>query len=202
MLYLRGNLDYKPAMQDISYPRFIDPTGVYDRTNENSIRIFEHIAIFIPIITSCYTIGTLIDGKLLSTEEEVRHQVNMDIEQGGEMWAVIMKKGEEKQTRIVRNLGDFLVESPLFKLVVPENSLLNKKQYMPEERPGIYEAVSCAYCLILETLPPSSYRITFGGNGRGNYYTNSVYDLIVARKTRDTVVDISNSKTRIFDKEG
>ncbi|HEY6886026.1 MAG TPA: hypothetical protein VI278_18495, partial [Nitrososphaeraceae archaeon] len=62
MLFLRGNLDYKPAMQNIPYPRFIDPNGIYDRTNEKGIRIFEHTAIFIPVITSCYTIGTLIDG--------------------------------------------------------------------------------------------------------------------------------------------
>src|SRR5215467_1478995 len=83
MLFLRGNLDYKPATKNISYPRSINHNGTHDRTKQKGYRIFENIAIFIPVITSCYTMNTLIDGKLLDTEEVLRRYVSSDIEQGG-----------------------------------------------------------------------------------------------------------------------
>ena len=194
MLFLRGNLDYRTPVGDIRYPRSIDHNGIYDRTGQKGITIFEHTAIFIPVITSCYTLGTLIDGELLKTEKDVRLHVIDDIEQGGNMWATILKKGDKKPGKIVKDLKEFIIESPLFSLVIPKESILNNKQYLPEKKPGIYFAVSCAYCVIIRSLHPSSYIITFGGKGRGDYYTNSVYELVVKRRNEGTVFDSSRRK--------
>jgi hypothetical protein len=196
MLYLRGNLDYRTPVRNISYPRSINHKGINDRTGREAVAIFEHTAIFIPVITSCYTLGTLVDGRLLKTEKDVRQHVNTDIEQGGDMWATIQKKDDSKPARIVKDLKQYVVETSLFRLVIPKESILNKKQYLPEEKPGNYLAVSCAYCIIIEGLQAARYVITFGGKGRGDYYSNSVYELTVSRKSSDTVTDISARKRK------
>ena len=63
----------------------------------------------------------MIDGEALDNEDRVRRHVdNIDIEHGGEMWATISKCGEEMPSCIVKNLKDFIVESPMFKLLIPE----------------------------------------------------------------------------------
>jgi hypothetical protein len=196
ILFLRGNLDYTPPVESINYPRRINYSATYERTGRKAIIIFEETAIFVPIITACYTIGTQVDGKLLRTEHEARLQASKDIELGSNMWLTIWKKGQKNPSKIVPKLTNFLTESPLFKLVIPKNSLLNRKQYLPADKAGIFEAVSCAYCMIIKSLHPSNYVINFGGIGRGDYYTNSVYELQVQQKSYGTVRDISSRKAR------
>ena len=68
---------------------------------------------------------------------------------------------------------------------------------MQEDKPGSYDAVSCAYCVIIKSLPIGSYRVMFGGKGRGAYYTNSVYDLYVEDAFKESVVDISSQPIKI-----
>ena len=190
VLFLRGNLDYRPPTENIDYPRFIDQNSFHNRTAKKTIKIFEDTPIFIPVITSCYTLGSEIDGKSLVTEAQVRQHVIEDIERGGQVWATIADRKTHRTAKLVTNLKKFLTESPLFSLVIPEASLLNDRQYMPL-KPDVYEAVSCAYCIILTSLPHSSYRLAFGGKGRGDHYINAVYDIIVEPKIHDTVRDIS-----------
>ena len=107
------------------------------------------------------------------------------------MWATIIRKGDMKSSKIVKNLKDYRVESPLFRLVIPKNSLLkDKTEYA--SKPGIYDAVSGGYFIMIRSLPPSTYRINFGAKGRGTYRTNAVYDILVEGKKRDRVIDESN----------
>jgi len=193
MLFLRGNLDYRPVANDIEYPRFIDPEGIYERIGENGYTIFEDTSLFIPVITSQYNLGDVLDGVRKDTEEDIRRYVNKDIDRGHDMWAIIKRENSAKASKIVKNLEDYRFESPLFKLVIPTNSKLNKYQYMQSE-PGIHDVVVGGYCLIIRSLPKGSFRINFGGKASGDYYTNAVYDVIVEGKRPVTVRDTSGSK--------
>jgi len=192
MFFLRGNLDYRPVAKDIEYPRFIDPEGIYEKIGENGYTIFEDASLFIPIITSQYNLGDVLDGVTKDTEEDIRRYVNKDLDRGHDMWATIKSANSGKASKIVKNLEDYRVESPLFKLVIPTNSKLNKYQYMQSE-PGIHDVIVGGYCLIIRSLPKGSFRINFGGRGSGDYYTNAVYDVIVEGKRPVTVRDTSGS---------
>jgi hypothetical protein len=196
IFFLRGNLDYRPVANDIEYPRFIDPEGIYERIGENGYRIYEDTTLFIPIITSSYNLGNVLDGVLKDTEEDIRRYINKDIDRGHDMWAMIKSANSPKASKIVNNLENYRVESPLFKLVVPTNSKLNKHQYMQDE-PGIYDAVVGGYCLIIRSLPRGSFRINFGARGSGDYNTNAVYDVIVEGRRPVTVRDSSGSQMRL-----
>jgi hypothetical protein len=191
ILFLRGNVDYKHVDGLAGGTRFIDPQGIYDRTGEKGEHIFEGTAIFIPIFTFMLVLGDLYDGRVVRKEEELRYLARRDINEGGPMWATIKKKGR-KATRIVNNLKDYFAYSPLFRLNVPESSLLRERMELPLE-PGVYDAVSAGYFLIIKSLPPSTYRIMFGEKGPGEYYTNSIYDIFVKGKRRDSVKDKSGS---------
>ncbi len=57
---------------------------------------------------------------------------------------------------------------------------------------GEYDAVTDGYFLLLTGLPEGSHRIRFGGKGRLEYRTDSVYDLFVDSTARPSrMVDIS-----------
>ena len=49
-------------------------------------------------------------------------------------------------------------------------------------RPGDYQCVTAGYYLLISYLSPSTYRIEFGGEGRGDYYTKASYDIIVHKR--------------------
>jgi hypothetical protein len=58
--------------------------------------------------------------------------------------------------------------------------------------PGGHETVQGGYFVILTNLNAGRYRFHFGGNGRGYYYTDAVYDITVLQeKTRNLVRDES-----------
>jgi hypothetical protein len=191
MLFLRGNINYKPVGGMEGAPRHIDPKMFYDRTGPKGERIFEGTSIFFPVIDSMMKIGERYDGKIMKRIEELRYSVNKDINEGGPVWATIIKKGDTKPSKIVKNLKDYRVESPLFKLNIPEDSLLmDKTEYV--SKPGIYDAVSGGYFILIRSLAPSTYRINFGARGRGIYRTNAVYDIMVEGSKRDRVIDKSN----------
>ena len=42
---------------------------------------------------------------------------------------------------------------------------------------------------MIRSLPKGRYRLEFGGNGRGNYSTNSIYDIAVEGLRKNTVMD-------------
>jgi hypothetical protein len=192
VLFLRGNVNYRPISGISGAPRHIDPNAIYDRTGQNGETIFEGTSIFIPVLTSLFTIGHLYDGKVIKNEEELRYIVNKDTDESGAIWATIMMDGDRKPSKIVNDLKEFRAETPLFRLIVPELCLLRDLSDEPLKA-GAYEAMSAGYFLMIRKLPPSNYRILFGGKGRGVYYTNAAYDITVRGTMRRSVMDRSRS---------
>jgi hypothetical protein len=193
VLFLRGNVDYKPLGGTTGGPRHSDPKGTFYRTGKNGERIFEDTAIFFPVVNAQLNIGELYDGRVIKDEDDARFAARKDINEGGPMWADITRKGDKKPSRIAKDLRRFRIESPLFKLVVSQKSQLRDKMESPLE-PGTYDSVTVGYYILIRSLPPSKYRIHFGGKGRGAYYTNSVYDITVHRKKEDSVIDRSGQR--------
>jgi hypothetical protein len=196
VLFLRGNVDYKPLGGATGAPRHSDPKGFYDRTGKNGEEIFEGTAIFFPVINAQLNIGEMYDGRLVKNEQDMRFAAEKDINEGGAMWANIMRKGDKKASKIVKNLKDYRVDTPPFKLVVSQKSELSDRMESPL-KPGIYDSVIVGYYVLIRSLPPSKYRIHFGGRGRGTYYTDSVYDITVQSKSRDYVIDRSAYTTTL-----
>ena len=100
-----------------------------------------------------------------------------------------MKKGEAKAHKIVNNLKKYYIATPLFKLNVPESSFLKDRVDIPYA-PGIYDMVAAGIFLLINSLSPSTYRINFGGI-IGAYHTDSVYDITIQGKRKETLEDIS-----------
>jgi hypothetical protein len=190
MLFLRGNIDYRPAGKQKSGPRFLDSRACYDRTGSKGENIFEGTAIFVPVITASWSISNIYDGRLIENEQELRYFVNKDLDEGGTMWAKIMNHDSRESSMIVKDIRNYRFESSVFKLRIPRDSLLNSKmeEYV---KPGIHETVVGGYFLLLKSLPLSRYRIAFGGKGRGPYYTKAIYDISVLKKPRDKIRDVS-----------
>jgi hypothetical protein len=190
VLFLRGNVEYKHAGGVVGAPTYSDPKGFFDRTGSFGEKIFERTAIFFPVVIAMLHRGELYDGRLIKNEEEMRFAARKDISEGGAMWANIMVKGDKKATKIVKNLRDYRVESPLFNLEVSDKSRFRDRMESPLQA-GFYESITVGYFLLIKSLPPSNYRIHFGGQGRGTYYTDSVYDITVEGERRDSVTDTS-----------
>ena len=188
ILFLRGNVNYLPVNDSGVGPRFIDPDAIYDRTGQNGQTIFERTAILVPVMVAMLVMGELYEGRILRTPEQLRYNVNLDIHKCGPVWATIMKKGEAKPHQIVNNLKYYYVATPLFKLNVPESSSLKDKADITYD-PGNYDMVAAGIFLLLRSLPPSTYRINFGGI-TGAYHTDSVYDITIQGKRKETLKDI------------
>jgi hypothetical protein len=189
ILFLRGNVDYLPVNESGVGPRYIDPKAFYDRTGQNGQIIFERTAILVPVMVAMLVMGELYEGRILRTPEQLRYNANLDIHKCGPAWATIMKKGEEKPHRIVNNLKYYYVTTPLFKLNVPESSSLKDKADITYD-PGNYDMAAAGIFLLIKSLPPSTYRINFGGI-TGAYHTDSIYDITVQGKRKETLKDIS-----------
>lgn len=189
MLFLRGNVDYLPVNESGVGPRFIDPRAIYDRTGQNGQTIFERTAILVPVMVAMLVRGELYEGRILRTPEQLRYNANLDIHKCGPVWATITKKGEAKSQQIVSNLKYYYVATPLFKLHVPESSSLKDKADITYD-PGIYDMVAAGIFLLIRSLPPSTYRINFGGI-TGAYHTDSLYDITIQGKRKETLKDVS-----------
>ena len=189
MLFLRGNVDYLPVNESGVGPRFIDPRAIYDRTGQNGQTIFERTAILVPVMVAMLVRGELYEGRILRTPEQLRYNANLDIHKCGPVWATITKKGEAKSQQIVSNLKYYYVATPLFKLHVPKSSSLKDKADITYD-PGIYDMIAAGIFLLIKSLPPSTYRINFGGIA-GAYHTDSLYDITIQGKRKETLKDTS-----------
>ena len=99
ILFLRGNVDYRPIGNDPSSPKYINQDAIYDRTGRNGITIFERTAIFIPVIASTFFIQENYEGRTIRTEQDLRYIVNKDTDVSPEIWAAI----KERVTKNRRN---------------------------------------------------------------------------------------------------
>jgi hypothetical protein len=199
MLFLRGSLayyEYAERRKDLnSLP---DAQRFYNRTGDQCLVISEGTAIFIPVLTALYFIGGPFEGSTLADEQQVRYAVRKENDKSGGIWARLQGADRSANTwrPIVNNLESYRVESPLFKLTISEkNPFL--KYYAVEYPlgPGEYNAVVDGYFLIMKELPFESCRIQFGGKGRGDYRTDSVYDMHVIPRPKGLIKDISQGNT-------
>ena len=196
MLFLRGNINYGPVGGIEGAPRFIDTKSFYDRTGDKGETINEKTGILIPILTSQLNIESNFDGKKISTREKLRYYVNKDIDRMHSVWANILNNGNKRPLKIVKNIRAFKVQSQVFKLSIPNDSLLNTKSEEPEVV-GEHESIVGGYFVILKSLPPSSYHLIFGGRGPGTYYTNSIYEIKVEGRKRERLLDLSGTSSPI-----
>jgi hypothetical protein len=198
VLFLRGNVDYRPISTKKNSPRYADRNAIYDRTGSKGESIIEGIAIFVPIITTVLFIGDNYEGKIVRNEKDLRYYANKDTDDTTKMWAAIKRKGDKNAFSLVKNLDKYRFESPLFRLGVPKGSLLRERMEFTI-KPGIYDAITAGYFIMIRCLPPSFYRINFGGEGMGVYVTNSVYDIEVIQRKKQ-LRDSSSAvlKSKIF----
>ena len=198
VLFLRANPNYRPISTKKDSPRYADRNAIYDRTGNRGESILDGVAIFVPILTTVLFIGDHYEGKILRNEKDLRYYANKDNDDNRKMWAAIKRKGDKNAFPLVKNLEDYRFESPLFKLGVPKDSLLRERMDFII-KPGTYDAITTGYFIMIRSLPPSFYRINFGGEGVGIYVINSVYDIEVTQRKKP-LRDFSSAvlKSKIF----
>jgi len=192
ILFLRGDVNYKPVSEVEGAIRYQDPDSFLDMTGQKGQKILEGTSILIPISVSYNAIGCYFEGKAIENELELRNAVNGDLDNVRTLLATVTVNSTKKSIKLVPNLGSYRFESPLFKLRVPKDSGLNNLVDEPL-KPGIYDAVAAGYFVLIRGLTPSTYRIVFGSEGPGEYATRSVYDVVVFPDKRKKPQDISGS---------
>lgn len=190
ILFLRGNIDYKKVGSRSDSPRYMNPGSILDRTGDKGESIFRDTAIFIPVLTARYSIGELYDGKRISNLVHLRSAVNRDTDESQNAWANVSNLQEKRPFKIVKDLNEFRVESPLYNLHVPYKSKLRERTERGS-RPGNYPSIVSGFFVLIKSMHPGRYRFTFGGEGRGRYSTCSMYDITVKGKTRPVIKDVS-----------
>lgn len=190
VLFLRGNIDYNPTSSNPGALRHQDSDSFLDKTGDKGYKVIEGTSVLIPVTVVYYNIGDNFDGKIIESEVELRRALNSDFNLIRTIWASIKKINCKKSYNIVPKIMSYKIESPLFQLRVPTNSLLNELHAEPL-KPGIYTSVVGGYFLLVRSLPESKYRISFGAEGPGEYSTRSVYDIEVYSRTPRITRDIS-----------
>ena len=175
ILFLRGSIgDYQ------------DLDKFYNKTDLNAETIYRGTAVLLPIICTYLTIGSHYEGSRIESEVGLRNAVNRTVLAGGAAWAKIKLLNDTGDSQdIVSNLLDYYVETPLFRLFVSEQSQLRDKIDEPLE-PGVYDAITGGYFVLLKDFDSDIYRIRFGGKGKGNYFTDSIYDIMILDSGRQT----------------
>jgi hypothetical protein len=142
-------------------------------------------------MTAMFSLNDPHESIQILDEQGLRYAVRRDLSEGGNMWLRYMDSAGAYQS-IVPKLNDFYFETSVFTLrVSAENPLLTKFESAFD--PGEYQTVQGGYFVILTNLTPGTYRFHFGGNGRGYYYTDAVYDITVqSSKLRDLTKDVSS----------
>lgn len=197
ILFLRGNLDYKPVGQD--GPVHIDPSSFLDRTGKKGVKIFEGTPIFFPVANTVFRIGLdMFDGRKIETEQDARLAAIRDNQESNRIWATISSNGKMPR-KIVDNFQDYFIESPLFDLKISDKSPIRKTMDTPLES-GTFTSLTAGYYILISSLCPSTYRIRFGTKGRGSYYTDAVYDITVRGEKKfpiDTSHEYTSSRKRM-----
>jgi hypothetical protein len=178
VLFLRGNFGYGQNLDNF-----------YNKTNENAETIYAGTAVLMPTVCTFLTIGSVYEGSKIESEIGLRNAINKTVHAGGEAWAKIKRRNDRNNGTDIPNLLDYYVESPLFKLFVSEQNKFLDKFVEPIE-PGVHDAITGGYFILLKEFEPDIYRVRFGGKGKGNYITDSIYDIIVLGTGRQTPREI------------
>jgi hypothetical protein len=191
ILFLRGNIDYKSVGFGHKSPRFMHHSSILDRSGKYGESIFSNTAIFIPVLTSRYSLGDIYDGRRITDEVGLRDAVNRDTDESLNMWAIITDLKNLKSSNIVDDLHEYRLESPAYKLSIASRARLRKRTES-STRPGIYDSIVAGFFLLVRRLPVGRYRLRFGGEGRGKYCTDSIYDVSVKGVRKSIASDTSS----------
>ncbi|MGH9977698.1 MAG: hypothetical protein ACRD8Z_17970 [Nitrososphaeraceae archaeon] len=165
-------------------------TKFLNQTDENSLVIFRGTAIFVPVICAFYKLGDYFEGCRIEDEVGLRNAVFRTVGAGNNMWAKCRYQNDPIEDGYhipsAPDLSAHYMESPLFKLFVSERSKLKDKLDEPLEA-GVYDAVTGGYFLLLKNLGGGDYRLRFGGKGKGNYLTDSIYDITISNTESQSI---------------
>jgi hypothetical protein len=192
MAFLRGNVEY-------SYDQQVDPKRrVWSlMTREQKIKIREDTAVFIPVICTMFSLGDTYQGEVFNDELSMRNYARRDTVNGGKIAVEIRKKPSNNPGKLVDDLNDYYIETPLFPLSVPQASAYRSTVESPVE-PGPYLSVVAGVFVIISSLKKGIYRLSFYGRGVGKYLTRSVYDIEVT-EGEAKLPDVSG--IRVFERE-
>lgn len=204
MLFLRGNTEYGYRVQEKLIPD--DNTGQYDtsfynRTGDRCVVIPRGKAIFIPVLTATIFMGSQYEGKIVSSEDQIRLAAQTETGKSSGVWAFIQRidKGGPLGVwePIVNDLLLYRTVSPLFTIKISEKSLFLKELTLEDNiGAGEYQAITEGFFILLRSLPSESCRLQFGGKGRAlNYITNAIYDIHITDDSRSQVLvrDVTDS---------
>lgn len=177
-LFMRGNLGHHT-----------EPDSYY---RSEKITVEVGAAILIPIITTFFRIGDSYERGIIENEATLRRALDDHVGGAGPFWATIklLSFPGQPTKRIVGNLEDFRIESSPYLLDVSE-----KNPYLEQMdviiKPGRATALAGGYFVLLKDLPPLHFSIRFGGKGFGNFFTDSVYEIVINEKISNAIKDIS-----------
>ncbi len=160
--------------------------------------IFDDTPIFVPARSSFYSVGEVYyqDNRKLESIADCQYICRRDLNEGGPSWCRVQKiEGDKvKDTNLDQKLC--YVETPSFEMTVTQNSPLREHLEMPI-KPGTYPTFTAANALMIKSLSEGKYRLQYGGYGRGNYFSDSMYDFIVkpAESTKQSIARIYESIT-------
>ena len=208
VVFLRGNVEYYHDLAKASERGgSVNPwEPFYNRTGVASVIISDDTPVLVPALTSTKVFGGGSEFGTMDTEEQVRRVARIDNDESGAIWATIESSdnkssgahGEQSLLPSVENgehdLRKYRITSNVFKLWISEANQFWKNIFQYPINSGEHHAVTEGFFILLRSLPEGSYRLRFGGKGRGNYRTESVYDLHVSAECRrvSTVTDISS----------
>jgi hypothetical protein len=158
-------------------------------THEKDVKIPFGTAIFTGVCDAMFRLK-IGEEKRLDTVAKMRKMANEHTSSVSEIGAIITDTNNGKKNKIVENLADFRVQSPLFRLNVPSNSKFMKA--LDEEiEPGTYDAVTDGYYILIKPLPVGKYKFEYYAKcNTGDYQYKSVYNISV---------DDVNEKSKVID---
>ena len=172
-----------------------------------SVVISDNRPVFVPVLTSTKVFGGGSEAGIMFTEEQVRRIARIDNDQSGVMWATIQSYGDKSERPLLsfakEDKADLLmyrITSRVFKLSISERNPYWSYMFQYPINSGEYDAVTDGFFILIKSLPKGSHRLRFGGKGRLDYRTDSVYDLHVNPQFRlvSTVMDVSTEPSHIF----
>ncbi len=168
ILFLRGNIGYHQSSLDYL---------------QSYVEIDEGTSILVPIITTHHNIGDHHKGIIIKNEFFLRKVIKEHVDAAGPFWATLETTKSKRTYKIVTNLESYRVESILFELNISEENPFLDKMDEPNV-PGTFMTMVAGYFVLLYSLPPSLYKLRFGGYGMDNFYTESLYEIKIISKKK------------------
>lgn len=221
ILYLRGSVrgqSYRSSTdRPIGSRAFLrDDRVILDKTGSYGYAITMDTAVMFTPLFSFYSSNLKYKGKIIESESEIHNACVLEMNNSSIMFANLYdisninsrenpsnKQSQGKQTRSIelfdndKDTTSFLVESPIFNLYIPEDSLLADQFDVPLERGKEYtKTIVYGSFIIIQFTKPGKYQLDFGGIGQDSYGTRSIYDIEVLENIRPRIKDISE-KMRI-----